>query len=81
LDTGASERVTASSTEEWAAGDRCSCSTEPPEHLNGAVAESVTSDLLAATAGRTVVLISHQTHGFDAMDEIVHVPTREMTAI
>lgn len=46
---------------------------EPTEHLDERTAEELTRDLLAATEGRTVVLITHRTAGLDAMDQVVHL--------
>src|SRR5262249_28298520 len=36
---------------------------EPTEHLDDPTAQALTDDLLAATAGRTVVLITHRPYG------------------
>jgi thiol reductant ABC exporter CydC subunit len=44
---------------------------EPTEHLDPATAEAVTADLLSATSGRSVVLITHQPYGLTEVDEIV----------
>jgi ATP-binding cassette, subfamily C, bacterial CydCD len=46
---------------------------EPTEHLDERTAEELTRDLLAATEGRTVVLITHRTAGLDEMDQVVHL--------
>jgi ABC-type multidrug transport system fused ATPase/permease subunit len=45
---------------------------EPVEHLDDAMAAAITADVLAAAAGRTVLLISHRSFGLDAVDAIVH---------
>ncbi|MFC1417976.1 thiol reductant ABC exporter subunit CydC, partial [Streptacidiphilus cavernicola] len=44
---------------------------EPAEHLDLATADALTADLLAATEGRTTLLITHRLAGLDAVDEIV----------
>ena len=44
---------------------------EPAEHLDLATADALTADLLAATEGRTTVLITHRLAGLDAVDEIL----------
>ncbi|MFD3453996.1 thiol reductant ABC exporter subunit CydD [Streptomyces sp. NPDC058691] len=44
---------------------------EPAEHLDLATADALTADLLAATAGRTTVLITHRLTGLAEVDEIV----------
>ncbi|MEV1052680.1 thiol reductant ABC exporter subunit CydD [Streptomyces sp. NPDC049887] len=44
---------------------------EPAEHLDLATADALTADLLAATEGRTTVLITHRLRGLDAVDEVV----------
>lgn len=44
---------------------------EPAEHLDLATADALTADLLAATQGRTTVLITHRLEGLDAVDEVV----------
>ncbi|MEU8507217.1 thiol reductant ABC exporter subunit CydD [Streptomyces brevispora] len=44
---------------------------EPAEHLDLATADALTADLLAATRGRTTVLITHRLEGLDAIDEVV----------
>ena len=44
---------------------------EPAEHLDLATADALTADLLAATEGRTTVLITHRLQGLDAVDEII----------
>ncbi len=46
---------------------------EPTEHLDEQTAVALTRDLLAATAGRTVLLITHRTAGLERVDEIVHI--------
>ncbi|QNE76178.1 thiol reductant ABC exporter subunit CydD [Streptomyces finlayi] len=44
---------------------------EPAEHLDLATADALTADLLAATEGRTTVLITHRLEGLDAVDEVL----------
>ncbi|MGG8405096.1 thiol reductant ABC exporter subunit CydC, partial [Streptomyces sp. 12297] len=44
---------------------------EPAEHLDLATADALTADLLAATEGRTTVLITHRMAGLEAVDEVV----------
>lgn len=44
---------------------------EPAEHLDLPTADALTADLLAATQGRTTVLITHRLEGLDAVDEVV----------
>ncbi|GGX05829.1 thiol reductant ABC exporter subunit CydD [Streptomyces noursei] len=44
---------------------------EPAEHLDLATADALTADLLAATEGRTTVLITHRLAGLDAVDEVL----------
>ncbi|MCB5178045.1 thiol reductant ABC exporter subunit CydD [Streptomyces antimicrobicus] len=44
---------------------------EPAEHLDLATADALTADLLAATEGRTTVLITHRLAGLDQVDEVL----------
>ncbi|MEU0003959.1 thiol reductant ABC exporter subunit CydD [Streptomyces sp. NPDC006314] len=44
---------------------------EPAEHLDLATADALTADLLAATQGRTTLLITHRLAGLDAVDEVL----------
>ncbi|MFI5805609.1 thiol reductant ABC exporter subunit CydD [Streptomyces sp. NPDC051561] len=44
---------------------------EPAEHLDLATADALTADLLAATEGRTTVMITHRLQGLEAVDEVV----------
>ncbi|MFD7223214.1 thiol reductant ABC exporter subunit CydD [Streptomyces sp. NPDC059892] len=44
---------------------------EPAEHLDLATADALTTDLLAATEGRTTLLITHRLRGLDAVDEVI----------
>jgi ATP-binding cassette, subfamily C, bacterial CydC len=44
---------------------------EPTAHLDPENRRALTADLLAATAGRSVLLITHDLDGLDEVDEIV----------
>ncbi|MET9547460.1 thiol reductant ABC exporter subunit CydD [Streptomyces sp. NPDC006627] len=44
---------------------------EPAEHLDLPTADALTTDLLAATRGRTTLLITHRLAGLDAVDEVI----------
>ncbi|MFD7864046.1 thiol reductant ABC exporter subunit CydD [Streptomyces sp. NPDC059783] len=44
---------------------------EPAEHLDLETADALTADLLAATRGRTTVLITHRLAGLEAVDEVL----------
>ncbi|MFJ3922403.1 thiol reductant ABC exporter subunit CydD [Streptomyces sp. NPDC090022] len=44
---------------------------EPAEHLDVATADALTADLLAATRGRTTVLITHRLAGLEEVDEVI----------
>lgn len=44
---------------------------EPTAHLDPDSRRTLTADLLAATAGRTTLLITHDLDGLDQVDEIV----------
>ncbi|MEU6219680.1 thiol reductant ABC exporter subunit CydD [Streptomyces sp. NPDC047022] len=44
---------------------------EPAEHLDLPTADALTADLLAATEGRTTVLITHRMAGLEAVDEVI----------
>ncbi|MEV6671137.1 thiol reductant ABC exporter subunit CydD [Streptomyces sp. NPDC051162] len=44
---------------------------EPAEHLDLVTADALTADLLAATEGRTTVLITHRLAGLEAVDEVI----------
>ncbi|MFI8850678.1 thiol reductant ABC exporter subunit CydD [Streptomyces sp. NPDC053499] len=44
---------------------------EPAEHLDLPTADALTADLLAATEGRTTVLITHRLQGLEAVDDII----------
>ncbi|MFD7468477.1 thiol reductant ABC exporter subunit CydD [Streptomyces tendae] len=44
---------------------------EPAEHLDLPTADALTADLLAATEGRTSLLITHRLAGLGAVDEVI----------
>ncbi|MFD5699487.1 thiol reductant ABC exporter subunit CydD [Streptomyces lasiicapitis] len=44
---------------------------EPAEHLDLPTADALTTDLLAATEGRTTLLITHRLAGLDKVDEVL----------
>ncbi|MFE4051354.1 thiol reductant ABC exporter subunit CydD [Streptomyces sp. YIM B13518] len=44
---------------------------EPAEHLDLPTADALTADLMAATEGRTTLLITHRLAGLEAVDEVV----------
>ncbi|SEE91698.1 thiol reductant ABC exporter subunit CydD [Streptomyces sp. Ag109_O5-10] len=46
---------------------------EPAEHLDLPTADALTADLLAATEGRTTLLVTHRLAGLEAVDEVVVV--------
>jgi ATP-binding cassette subfamily C protein CydCD len=50
---------------------------EPTEGLDTELAEALMADLLDATAGRTVLLLTHRTEGLDRVDRVVELPSRE----
>ncbi|MFE3164577.1 thiol reductant ABC exporter subunit CydD [Streptomyces sp. NPDC059224] len=63
---------------------------EPAEHLDLPTADALTADLLAATEGRTSVLITHRLAGLEAVDEVIVLdegrvvqrgPYAELTAV
>ncbi|MEV5151648.1 thiol reductant ABC exporter subunit CydD [Streptomyces werraensis] len=44
---------------------------EPAEHLDLPTADALTADLLAATEGRTTVLVTHRLAGLEVVDEVI----------
>ncbi|WP_307056883.1 thiol reductant ABC exporter subunit CydD [Streptomyces achromogenes] len=44
---------------------------EPAEHLDLPTADALTHDLLAATEGRTTLIVTHRLAGLEAVDEVV----------
>jgi thiol reductant ABC exporter CydC subunit len=54
---------------------------EPTEHLDEQTADELTRDLLAATEGRTILLITHRSAGLDQVDEIVRLEAGQLAAV
>ena len=55
---------------------------EPAEHLDEATADELTSDLLAAVEGRTVLLITHRPVAPGTVDQVLRLDAgRLVTAI
>jgi ATP-binding cassette subfamily C protein CydC len=52
---------------------------EPTAHLDSESRLALTEDLLAATAGRTTLLITHDLDGLDSLDEIVVLAQGKVT--
>lgn len=44
---------------------------EPTEHLDARTADALTRDLLDATSGRSLLMVTHRLDGLEAMDEVV----------
>jgi ATP-binding cassette subfamily C protein CydCD len=44
---------------------------EPTANLDGGMADRLMADILWATEGRTLLLITYRLHGLEAMDEVV----------
>lgn len=44
---------------------------EPAEHVDWATADALTADLLAATAGRTTLFVTHRLTGLEAVEKVV----------
>ncbi|MGH8879763.1 MAG: ATP-binding cassette domain-containing protein, partial [Stackebrandtia sp.] len=44
---------------------------EPTEHLDTATAQAIHADLVTATVGRTVILVTHHTTGLDNFDQVL----------
>ena len=53
------------------AGPRLMVLDEPTAHLDAGRRRALTADILAATAGRATLLITHELDGLDQVDEIV----------
>jgi len=49
---------------------------EPTEHLDDELAAAVTDEVLKATHGRTLVLVTHRPFGLDQVDEVIRMPSR-----
>jgi thiol reductant ABC exporter CydC subunit len=47
---------------------------EPTAHLDPATAEDLLRDVFAATAGKTILLITHRTEGLDLVDRVIELP-------
>lgn len=54
---------------------------EPTAHLDTDTARAVADDLLAASAGRSIVWITHDTVGLAAMDEVLDLGSRAQVAV
>jgi thiol reductant ABC exporter CydC subunit len=54
---------------------------EPTEHLDEQTADELTRDLLAATEGRTILLITHRRAGLDQVDEIVSIEAGRLAGV
>jgi thiol reductant ABC exporter CydC subunit len=48
---------------------------EPTAHLDSETASALLEDVVAAAAGRTVLLITHRPEGLELMDELVALPS------
>jgi ABC-type multidrug transport system fused ATPase/permease subunit len=53
---------------------------EPTAHLDPEAAAALTADLLAVTAGRSTLLITHDLTGLEQVDEIVVLDRGKVTA-
>jgi thiol reductant ABC exporter CydC subunit len=54
---------------------------EPTEHLDPQAADALTDDLLAVTAGRSTLLITHRLRGLDRVDRIVVLIAGQVRAV
>lgn len=54
---------------------------EPTEHLDPQTADSLTDDLLAVTAGRSTLLITHRLRGLDRVDRVVVLISGQVRAV
>lgn len=54
---------------------------EPTEHLDPQTADALTDDLLAVTAGRSTLLITHRLRGLDQVDRIVVLIAGQVRAV
>ena len=54
---------------------------EPTEGLDAAGAEALMADLLAATGGRTVLVLTHRTEGLDRVDQVRRLDDHTLTAV
>ena len=48
---------------------------EPVAHLDSPTADAVIRDLLAASAGRTIIMVAHHEVAFDALDRVIDLTT------
>jgi len=44
---------------------------EPTEHLDNETADAITADIVSATEGRSLILVTHRIAGLDSLDEIL----------
>jgi thiol reductant ABC exporter CydC subunit len=54
---------------------------EPTEHLDEQTADELTRDLLTATEGRTILLITHRAAGLGQVDEIVRIDAGRLAGV
>ena len=54
---------------------------EPTEHLDPQTADALTDDLLAVTAGRSTILITHRLRGLGRVDRVVVLIAGEVRAV
>jgi thiol reductant ABC exporter CydC subunit len=54
---------------------------EPTEHLDEQTADALTADLLTATEGRTVLLITHRGAGLRQVDEVVRIEAGRLVGL
>jgi ATP-binding cassette subfamily C protein CydCD len=54
---------------------------EPAEHLDEPTADALTRDLLAATAGRTVLLITHRPVPPAQVDQVLRLAGGRLTEV
>lgn len=54
---------------------------EPAEHLDGQTADALTSDLLSATAGRSVLLITHRPVSREDVDQVVRLQDGRLASV
>lgn len=54
---------------------------EPTEHLDPQAADALTDDLLAVTAGRSTLLITHRLRGLDRVDRVVVLIAGQVRAV
>lgn len=54
---------------------------EPTEHLDPQTADALTDDLLAVTAGRSTILITHRLRGLEQVDRIIVLIAGQIRAV